>query len=95
MTACSKDNSKTYTKQEVQISQRNSKKNESPKQLQINGLYTVKSETFMYSDKNEDTKYDSLEEGSIIFVLMEEEEGFVFVNYNGNQGYIKIENINR
>ncbi|MGO3018070.1 MAG: hypothetical protein ACTIH2_02850 [Anaerococcus sp.] len=47
----------------------------------------------MYSEKDEKTSFDKLEEDSYVKIIMEEEDGFVFVDYNGNMAYIKTKNI--
>lgn len=49
----------------------------------------------MYSDKDDSTSFDKLEEDSYVKIVMEAEDGYVFVNYNGNRGYIKTENIKK
>jgi hypothetical protein len=63
--------------------------------LQIDGLYPVKKDTLMYSGKDEGTAFDKLEEDSLVKIIMEEEDGYVFVDYNGNQAYIKTKQIIR
>lgn len=49
----------------------------------------------MYTEKDESTSFDKLEEDSYVKIVMEAEDGFVFVDYNGNQAYIKTENIKK
>lgn len=49
----------------------------------------------MYTQKDESTSYDKLDQDSYVKIIMEEEEGFVFVDYNGNKGFIKTEKIKK
>lgn len=45
----------------------------------------------MYEFPEKWSKYDKLERGSTVQVLREAEEGFVWVDYNGNQGYVEVD----
>lgn len=68
---------------------------EKTSEFQINGLYPTKEACFMYTEKDEKTKFDKLEEGSLVKVLMEEEEGYVFVDYFGNKAFVKADKLDK
>lgn len=43
----------------------------------------------IYADPDEKEAFDILERGSIVKILMESEDGFVRVDFNGDSFYIK------
>lgn len=45
----------------------------------------------MYEFPEKGSKYDKLEKSSIVEVLREVEDDFVWVNYNGNEGYVEVD----
>lgn len=49
------------------------------------------SEIFSSPEKN--ASFDTLEKGSLVKILQEEENGFVFVEYNGDKFYIETCNL--
>lgn len=49
------------------------------------------SEIFSSPEKN--ASFDTLEKGSIVKILQEEENDFVFVEYNGDKFYIETCNL--
>ncbi|MDD7463527.1 MAG: hypothetical protein SOW41_08550 [Anaerococcus sp.] len=88
----------SYQKKDIELTHPSTELSNDKKkkeELQIDGLYPVKKDTLMYSDKDEDTSFDKLEEDSLVKIVMEEEDGFVFIDYNGNMAYIKTEKIKK
>ena len=53
-------------------------------------MYEVTEDTNLYSDLDGKEAFDSLDKGSIVTILEEAEKGFVRVDYNGNQAYVKV-----
>lgn len=95
--ACNRDDG-TYEKKNLSlshISTSQSVNTSGEQEVQIDGVYPVKEGTFMYTDKDESTSFDKLDEDSYVQILMEEEDGFVFVDYYGDKAYIKLENIKK
>lgn len=45
----------------------------------------------MYEFPDKSSKYDNLEKSSIVEVLREVEDDFVWINYNGNEGYVEVD----
>lgn len=98
LTSCGKDKESVYESKEITLSHpsvEESLEDKKTDSLQIEGIYPVKKDTLMYTDKDEATAYDKLEENSYVEILMEAEDGFVFVDFHGNQGYIKTDNIKK
>lgn len=89
LSSCSKSN-ESYQAQDIEIRE-NKKQTKGNDKLQINGLYEVKEETYMYEFPEKWSKYDKLEKSSVVQILREAEDGFVWVDYNGNEGYVEVE----
>ena len=89
LSSCSKSN-ESYQAQDIEIRE-NKKQNKGNDKLQINGLYEVKEETYMYEFPEKWSKYDKLEKSSVVQILREAEDGFVWVDFNGNQGYVEVD----
>lgn len=89
LSSCSKS-SESYQAQDIEIRE-NTKQTKENDQLQINGLYEVEEDTYMYEFPEKSSKYDKLEKSSIVEVLREVEDDFVWVNYNGNEGYVEVD----
>lgn len=87
--SCSKS-SESYQAQDIEIRE-NKKQTKENDELQINGLYEVKEDTYMYEFPEKWSKYDKLEKSSVVQILREAEDGFVWVDYNGNEGYVEVE----
>lgn len=45
----------------------------------------------MYEFPEKWSKYDKLEKSSVVQILSEAEDGFVWVDYDGNEGYVEVE----
>lgn len=74
-----------------EISQSN--KNERQKEFQIDGLYEVKRDCFMYDKIDPLRKWDEIKKGSSVKILSNEKDNFVRVDYFGNQAYMKKEDL--
>lgn len=61
--------------------------------LQINGLYETQRACKMYEEADEKTAFDDLEGGSPVKILGQEEGAFVYVDYFGNKGYVKVSDL--
>jgi hypothetical protein len=79
----------TYNPQHIEIKE-NKKSKYIDEEVQINGLYETIEDAKMYSKADDSTAFDSLDKGSIVTILEEAEKGFVRVDYNGNQAYVKV-----
>lgn len=53
--------------------------------------YIAKKGSLMYADKNESTAFDKLDDDALVSVVLEAEDGFVYVNYLGDNFYLKEE----
>ena len=95
LTSCTEKKKDSYTKQNIEIMEIGSsfEKSENKEEIQINGVYDLKRQANLYSDKNEDSVFDKLDKDSSIKVLLEEEDGYVFIENNGNKAFIKAEDI--
>ena len=89
LSSCSKSN-ESYQAQDIEIRE-NKKQTKGNDKLQINGLYEVKEETYMYEFPEKSSKYDKLDKSSVVQVLQEADGGFVWVDFNGNQGYVEVD----
>lgn len=89
LSSCSKS-SESYQAQDIEIRE-NTKQTKENDRLQINGLYEVKEDTYMYEFPEKWSKYDKLEKSSVVQILREVEDGFVWVNYNGNEAYVEVD----
>lgn len=95
LTSCTEKKKDSYAKQNIEIMEIGSsfEKSENKEEIQINGVYDLKRQANLYSDKNEDSVFDKLDKDSSIKVLLEEEDGYVFIENNGNKAFIKAEDI--
>lgn len=67
--------------------------NPSRKVFQIDGLYLVNKDTFMYANPEDGKKIDKISKNSSVKILEEEKNGFIRVDYFGNQAYMKTEDL--
>ena len=70
-----------------------SNKNKKQKEFQIDGLYLVKRDCFMYDKIDPLRKWDEIKKGSSVKILSNEKDDFVRVDYFGNQAYMKKEDL--
>lgn len=89
LTACNKDNS--YQGQDIKI--RESQKTSYKDELAIGLDYRLIRDSNIYSDPDESTAFDTLEKDSLVTVILEEENGFVYVSFAGDSFYIKAKNL--
>lgn len=82
-------NPESYRAKDIEIKE-NIKREAINEDPQINGMYEVTEDTNLYSDLNGKEAFDTLDKGSIVTILEEEEDGFIRVDYNGNEGYVKV-----
>ncbi|WP_159429538.1 hypothetical protein [Anaerococcus urinomassiliensis] len=45
----------------------------------------------MYEFPEKSSKYDKLDKSSVVQVLQEADGGFVWVDFNGSQGYVEVD----
>lgn len=93
MAACSK-NDQPYQAKNIEIKENQKQDIGKSDHIQINGLYELKEDSYMYEFPEKWSKYDKVEKASVVQVLMEAEDGFVWVDYNGNQGYVEVRLLN-
>lgn len=62
-------------------------------ELGIGLSYKLKKDSKIYTDDDMNTDFDSLEKGTIVTINQEEENGFVYVTYQGQGFYIKISDL--
>ena len=53
-------------------------------------MYEVSEDTNLYSDNDGKEAFDKLEKGSVVTILEEAEDDFVRIDYNGNEGYVRV-----
>lgn len=53
--------------------------------------YKVIKDAKIYTNPDEKTAFDSLEKGSVVVGSQEEENGFVYVTYQGQSFYIRVD----
>nr|WP_157885475.1 hypothetical protein [Anaerococcus mediterraneensis] len=85
LVGCAKD--ETYKKQDIKI--RPSSKMTIKEEVPINMDCQVLEDTEIYADMDDKTAFDILEKGSIVRVILSEDKGFVYVNFLGQNFYIK------
>lgn len=55
--------------------------------------YKVIKDAKIYTNPDEKTAFDSLEKGSVVVGSQEEENGFVYVTYQGQSFYIRVNDL--
>ncbi|WP_297280969.1 SH3 domain-containing protein [uncultured Anaerococcus sp.] len=53
-------------------------------------MYEVSEDTNLYSDMDGKDAFDKLDKGSVVTILEEAETDFIRVDYNGNEGYVRV-----
>ena len=89
LVGCAKD--KSYKKQDIKI--RQASKTTIKKELPINLDCQVIEDTEIYTEMDEKTAFDILEKGSIVRVILPENKGFAYVNFLGQNFYIKADKL--
>lgn len=89
LVGCAKDES--YKKQDIKI--RPGSKMTIKEELPINLECKVLEDTEIYTEMDEKTAFDILEKGSIVRVILPENRGFAYVNFLGQNFYIKADKL--
>ena len=55
--------------------------------------YKLVKDSKIYAEPDEKTAFDVLEKDSVVQASQEEENGFVYVTYQGQSFYIKVKNL--
>ena len=63
------------------------------KEISVGLDYMVKEEAEIYSDKDEKTAFDKIPKDSVVRVILEEEDGFVYVSLAGQNFYIRADKL--
>lgn len=90
LSSCAKSE-EAYQAKNIEIKENQNQGIQKSDEIQVNGLYELKKDSYMYEFPEKWSKYDKLEKGSTVQVLREAEEGFVWVDYSGNQGYVEVD----
>lgn len=61
--------------------------------LQINGLYEITRATPIFADPGDLEPIDTLDPGSTVKILGEQEAGFVRIEYFGSHAYLRADNL--
>lgn len=95
MTSCGKKDSTNidFSSKSDILSLEEKTENPSRKVFQIDGLYFVNKDTFMYANPEDGKKIDKISKNSSVKILEEEKNGFIRVDYFGNQAYMKTEDL--
>lgn len=89
LTACGKE--EKYTKQDIEIREGSGIKVKD--EMGIGLSYKLVKDSKIYAKPDEKTAFDVLEKDSVVQVSQEEENGFVYVTYQGQSFYIKVKNL--
>lgn len=63
------------------------------KEIGVGLSYKLVRDAKIYTDPDEKTAFDTLEKGSVVQASQEEENGFAYVNYQGQNFYIEVKNL--
>lgn len=89
LTACGKE--EKYTKQDIEIREGSGIKVKD--EMGIGLSYKLVKDSKIYAKPDEKTAFDVLEKDSVVQVSQEEENGFVYVTYQGQSFYIEVKNL--
>ena len=89
LAACGKD--EVYTKQNIETRPATGIRLKDEKGIGLS--YKINKDTQIYTDPDKKTAFDSLEEGAIVEVRQEEENGFVYVTYQGQEFYVEASDL--
>lgn len=89
LSACGKE--EIYTKQNIETRPATGIRLKDEKGIGL--LYKINKDTQIYTDPDKKTAFDSLEEGAIVEVRQEEENGFVYVTYQGQEFYVEASDL--
>ena len=89
LTACGKE--EQYTKQDIEIREGSGIKVKD--EMGIGLSYKLVKDSKIYAKPDEKTAFDVLEKDSVVKASQEEENGFVYVTYQGQSFYIEVKNL--
>lgn len=89
LTACGKE--EKYVKQDIEIREGNGIKVKD--EIGIGFSYKLVKDSNIYAEPDEKTAFDILEKDSVVKASQEEENGFVYVTYQGQSFYIEVKNL--
>lgn len=89
LTACGKE--EKYTKQDIEIREGSGIKVKD--EIGIGFSYKLVKDSKIYAKPDEKTAFDVLEKDSVVKASQEEENGFVYVTYQGQSFYIEVKNL--
>lgn len=89
LTACGKE--EKYVKQDIEIREGNGIKVKD--EMGIGLSYKLVKDSKIYTEPDEKTAFDILEKDSVVKASQEEENGFVYVTYQGQSFYIEVKNL--
>lgn len=89
LAGCGKE--EKYTKQEIPTRLATGMKLKD--EIGIGLSYKVIRDSEIYTGSDEKTAFDTLEKGSVVVGSQEEENGFVYVIYQGQSFYIEVKNL--
>lgn len=89
LTACGKE--EQYTKQDIEIREGSGIKVKD--EMGIGLSYKLVKDSKIYAKPDEKTAFDILEKDSVVKASQEEENGFVYVTYQGQSFYIEVKNL--
>ncbi|MBP2016114.1 hypothetical protein [Anaerococcus degeneri] len=87
LAGCGKE--EKYTKQDIETRPGTGMKLKD--EIGIGLSYKVIKDAKIYTNPDEKTAFDSLEKGSVVVGSQEEENGFVYVTYQGQSFYIRVD----
>lgn len=89
LTACGKE--EKYVKQDIEIREGSGIKVKD--EMGIGLSYKLVKDSKIYAEPDEKTAFDILEKDSVVKASQEEENGFVYVTYQGQSFYIEVKNL--
>lgn len=89
LAGCGKEES--YTKQEIETRPATGIKIKNEPGIGL--TYKLKKDAQIYTNPDKETAFDSLEEGTLVEVKQEAENGFVYVTYLGQGFYVEVSDL--
>ena len=89
LSACGKED--VYSKQNIETRPATGIKIKN--EIGIGLSYKVIKDAKIYTEPNKETAFDRLEKGSLVQASQEEENGFVYVSYQGQGFYVEVKDL--
>lgn len=89
LAACGRKDS--YSKQDIKTRPATGMKVKD--EIGIDLSYRLIKDSKIYGEADKETAFDTLEKDSVVKALQEEENGFVYVTYQGQDFYIEVSNL--